>query len=258
MRKISCELTIRVTKVFLPLLLVLSGCASFVNRSQDRSKAEMHLTLAENYTQNRDFNNAAEQCFEALKYDPSLPQIHHQLAIIYMETKRFQKAEDAFKKTLSLDPNSPDVLNNYGVMLNRQERFQEAISFFERALKFEKYASPENALTNMGLAYFKLGHSKKAIELHHKAIDIVPQFCLANKNLGDVYVKEKNYKKAVDAFERAAVTCPLYQESQYKLGLARLKMGQKNLARNDLEKLVLRHKSGPFVQRSQEVLKYLK
>ncbi|MBI4405444.1 MAG: tetratricopeptide repeat protein, partial [Deltaproteobacteria bacterium] len=92
---------------------------------------------------------------------------------------------------------------------------------------------------------------------HQKALDLMPQFCLAAKNLGDAYAKEKNYTQAVEYFQKAITNCPLYQESQYKLGMAYMKMGQKNVARGYLEKLIEKHKDGPYVERSQEVLKYL-
>ncbi|MFM8314265.1 MAG: tetratricopeptide repeat protein, partial [Deltaproteobacteria bacterium] len=103
----------------------------------------------------------------------------------------------------------------------------------------------------------KLGNTSKAKIYHQKAIDITPQFCLANKNLGDVYAREKSFDKAAEFFNKAATTCPLYQESQYKLGLALMKSGKKTSARSQLEKLVDRYKEGPYVDRSQEVLKFL-
>jgi tetratricopeptide (TPR) repeat protein len=109
----------------------------------------------------------------------------------------------------------------------------------------------------MGYAYYRLGNLLKAKSYHQKALDIVPQFCLASKNMGDVYAKEHNYRKASDYFEKAVTNCPLYQESQYKLGLALMKFGQKKVARSQLEKLVEKHKSGPYVERSNEVLKFL-
>ena len=49
----------------------------------------------------------------------------------------------------------------------------------------------------------------------------------------------------------------LFRSSQYKLGLALMKSGQRGMAKNQLEKLVERYKEGPYVDRSQEVLKYL-
>jgi type IV pilus assembly protein PilF len=238
-------------------LLHLTGCAHMLEKSQDQEKARIYMQLAADQFGQKEYSKATESIQQALRYTPNYPSAYNHLGIIYMETKRFAKSEEAFKKALQIQPSYSEVLNNLGVLMNRQEKFQEAISYFENALQNETYPTPENALTNMGYAYFKLGNNIKAKLYHQKALDITPQFCLANKNLGDVYAREKNFDKASDYFKKASTTCPLYQESQYKLGLALMKAGQRGLAKNQLEKLIDRYKEGPYVERSQEVLKYL-
>lgn len=239
------------------IALSSSGCAHFWTTAADQEKAKMYLQMATDQLNDRQYTKALEACQKALEVDPQYAAVYNHMALVYMETKRFQKSEEAFKKALEIQPNYPEVFNNYGVLLNREEKYAEAIVWFERALKDEKYATPENALTNMGYSHFKLGHLAKAKALHQRALDVVPLFCLANKNLGDIYSKEKNYKKATEAFERASTNCPLYQEAQYKMGLALMKTGSRAVAKAHLEKLVRQHKNGPYVERSQEVLKFL-
>jgi len=235
----------------------VSGCAHFWTSEADKQKSNLYLQAATEQLNQRDYGKALESCQQALKLDPLFAPAYNHMALIYMETKRYQKSDEAFKKALEIQSEYPEVFNNYGVLLNRQERYAEAIPWFEKALAVENYPTPENALTNMGLAHFKLGHLAKAKVLHQKALDIMPQFCLANKNLGDIYSKEKNFKKAADAFEQAATNCPLFQEAQYKLGLALMKTGSRTVAKAQLEKLIRVHKAGPYVERSQEVLKFL-
>lgn len=220
-------------------------------------KARVYLQRAVDQFNERQYNASVESTQEALKYDPSLAAGYNHLALIYMETKRYQKSEEAFKKALDLQAQFPEVFNNLGVLLNRLERYQEGIVYFEKALASETYTTPENPYTNMGYAFYKLGNLTRAKAYHQKALDVSPQFCLAAKNMGDVYAKEKNYPKSADYFDGAVTNCPLYQEAQYKLGLVMMKMGKKNVAKAQLEKLVERHKNGPYVERSNEVLKYL-
>lgn len=239
------------------LCVAVSGCAHFWTTAQDKEKASMYLQMAVDQLNQREYNKALENCQLALKTDPSNVDAYNHMALIYMETKRYQKSEEAFLKALEIHENYPEVLNNMGVLMNRQERYQDAIAWFEKALKNDEYSTPENSLTNLGYSYFKLGSLAKAKAYHQKALDLMPQFCLANKNLGDIYTKERNYKRAHDAFERAVTNCPLYQEAHYKLGLALMKTGSRAVARAQLEKLIRQHKSGPYVERSQEVLKFL-
>lgn len=254
--------TLRIIKDFsviagLTWLLTLSGCAHLLDQSRDSEKARIYMQLAADQFAQKEYSKATEAIYQALRFQPDLPAAYNHLGIIFMETKRYTKSEEAFKKALQLQAAFPEVQNNLGVLLNRQEKYKEAIPHFEKALQSENYSTPENALTNLGYAHFKLGNNSKAKIYHQKALDITPQFCLANKNLGDVYAREKSFDRAADFFKKAATTCPLYQESQYKLGLALMKAGQRGMAKNQLEKVIERYKNGPYVERSQEVLKYL-
>lgn len=237
--------------------LLLGGCASLFTDSKEKENAGVVLRSAFSHYQNREYNRAVEECQKALQFDPEFAPAYNQLALVYMETKRYQKAEETFNKALEIQPVYPEVFNNMGVLFNRQEKFPEAIAFFEKALSVEDYQTPENALTNLGYAHYRMGNLARAKAFHQKALDIVPLFCLASKNMGDVYAKEKSYRKAADYFDKAVTNCPLYQESQYKLGLALMKLGRRDVAKVELEKLVKKHGSGPYVDRSQEVLKYL-
>ncbi len=236
----------------------LMGCSHFANRVHDQEKAKIYLQIATDQLNDREYAKAIDSTQQAIELDPMMTAAYNHLALVFMETKRYEKSEAAFRTALGLRPDYPEVYNNLGVLYNRQERYLEAVPLFERALSSERYATPENALTNLGYSFYKLGNSQKSKAYHQKALDMVPQFCLASKNMGDVYAKEKNFGKASEYFQRALTHCPLYQETQYKLGLVLMKLGQKKVAKTELERLVEKHKAGPYVERSSEVLKYLR
>lgn len=237
---------------------LLSSCAHLINHSQDEEKAKLLLQRATDEFTSAEYPKAIESTKEAIKLNPDLAPAYNHLALIYMATNRFEKSQEAFEQALHLQPDYPEVQNNLGVLMNREAKYSQAIPYFEKALAAEQYQTPENAYTNLGYSYFKLGNMVKAKLYHQKALEAAPLFCLASKNMGDVYAKEKNYSRAADYFQKAATNCPLYQESQYKFGLALMLLGDRGTARAQLEKLVERHKTGPYVDRSSEVLKYLR
>ena len=239
------------------MLVFSSGCSSLAGTRQTEL-ARRHLQSSADFLAQREYGQAIEFAQAALASDPSLAAAQNLMALVYLETKRYDRAEEAFHRALELQPNYPEVFNNLGVLYNRQERFEEAIPFFQKALADDNYLTPENAYTNMGYALYRLGRYPDALTAHQKALDIAPLFCLASKNMADVYAKQKFYPKASQYYEKALSTCPLYQESHYKLGLVLMKMGQRKNARARLEKLVQRHKTGHYVERSAEVLKWLK
>lgn len=244
--------------VFPLFCLLLNACAHLMEPDRSEQNAKLHLQVSVERFNAREFNKAVESCLKALELDPNLAEAQNHLALIYMETKRYARSKEAFEKALRVKPQYPEVLNNLGVLYNRQDKFKEAIPYFQKALADATYVTPENAYTNMGYSYYRLGQLAAAKTFHQKALDIVPNFCLASKNLADVYVKEKRYNRAERYFRKAVRNCPLYQEARYKLGLVLVKMGDKPTAKLELNKLLKQHKDGPYVERTNEVLKYLR
>jgi len=235
----------------------LVACSHF-STQRNQEQAKVLLQVGTEHLNKREYYKALEATHQAIKHDPAYASAYNHLALIHMEMKNFEKSEQAFNRALEIQPDYPEVFNNVGVLRNRQERYGEALIQFEKALQSDHYPTPENALTNMGYAYYRLGELSLAKLHHQKALDLVPNFCLASKNLGDVYAKEKNFSKASEHFHRAVTHCPLFQESQYKLGLALMKLGKKAGAKFELERLLARHKSGPYVEKSQQILKLLR
>lgn len=238
-------------------LLWLSGCSHFRDTDTDKERAKLYLQMAADDLNQKQYPEALEHTLKALEFEPQSPIAYNHLALIYLETKRYDKAEEAFTKALELRPDYPEVFNNLGVLKNRQEHYSEAIPLFQKALASQNYPTPENAMTNIGYAYYRLNELRKAKDYHQRALDIVPDFCLANKNMGDIYATEKNFRMAAQYFSKAVDHCPLYQESQYKLALAWIKDGRRNEAKQQLQALVQRNKTGPYVERSDKVLRYL-
>ncbi len=254
----NSHLNRRYLRLFLALTGILVASCAGLTSLKEKEIARIHLQRASDFLNQRQYNQAIEAVGDALKSDSSLAPAYNLLALIYLETKRYEKSEEAFSKALELQAQYPEVFNNLGVLNNRREKFPQAIEWFKKALADENYVTPENAYTNMGYAYYRLGRYSEAIENHQKALDIAPLFCLASKNMGDVFAKQKTYERASRYYEKAVTNCPLYQESHYKLGLVLMKLGQRKVAKTELEKLIQRHKSGPYVERSNEVLKWLK
>jgi type IV pilus biogenesis/stability protein PilW len=224
---------------WLPLVVLagsffVTSCSHLLINTKDQERAKLYLQRAAEEFNQRDYGKAIESAQTAIKLDPKLAAAYNHLALVYMETKRYTKAEEQFKKALDVQPEYPEVFNNLGVLLNREEKYQEAITYFKKAVADDQYLTPENAYTNMGYAYYRLGNLALSKSYHQRALDITPQFCLASKNMGDVYARERNFPKASDYFQRAVTNCPLYQEARYKLGLVLMKLGQKAVARTQL------------------------
>ncbi|MFN3967512.1 tetratricopeptide repeat protein [Flavobacterium sp.] len=118
-----------------------------------------------------------------------------------------------------------NILLNKGVIqylksdfLGAELSLTRAYSFFKNSDKKDKlYAT----LNQLGLVYNELKEYDKAVFFHTKALETVNEFNLQNEehqkavcynNLGYLYVKQKNYPKAISNFEAALKDTSILQD----------------------------------------------
>jgi len=109
-------------------------------------------------------------------------------------------------------------LINQGANHFLNERLIEAERIFLRASKL----APQSNLVHfdLGLVYQKLNQIKKAIFHFRKAVKIQPADFEANNNLGNLLLCQNKIKEAIPVFARAVKTNPGFAEGFYNLGVA--------------------------------------
>lgn len=140
--------------------------------------------------------------------------------------------------------NSQGGIDNWG-HYDRGIKFIEQKNFTMAEQEFNFYLIPANAgvLGHMagvayfgrGLVYQSMGRYELAIQEYQIAIrnDRHPDFKVNDKawmNIGTIYLKQKNYKDAQNAYEKAVAIDPKNGQAQYYLGLAALRAGNIELA----------------------------
>ena len=163
----------------------------------------------------------------------------------------YAAAESAFRQALSGAPRSVEILNDLAIAIARQGREDEAISLYERALRIK----PGDAITrrNLGVAYFRAHHYKKALPLLEsfsratptfqsldltgidlfaldrytesavyleRASQLQPQDIPTLDILGKAYWRAKNYSGVTQVFNRIMAINPGSPEAHFMLGLA--------------------------------------
>ena len=115
----------------------------------------------------------------------------------YLSDNNFPLAEASYRKAIAKDPNNQVAKYNFGNLYYRKDKVNEA---------GEKYVSAENT------------SEEKALK--HKSAH----------NLGNTFMRNKNYAKAVEAYKQALRNDPTDEETRYNLALAKdlLEKEQKN------------------------------
>ena len=175
-------------------------------------------------------------------------------------------AADAFLQALKLDPGMDSALDSYvnamcyrgraGEIeaealerLRSKEEFNalytvgkaafngndyaKADAYFERAEKVNP--NVKIMFFNHGYALAKLGQEDRAIEKYIQAIRIEPIFIEAYHNLGQIYLRRREYAKAEEAFREVLRQDPRHISSNLNLASIYMALGRKMQARERLQ-----------------------
>lgn len=113
---------------------------------------------------------AAAHC---LGHTATAPHQQRQVAITLEQQGRNSEAEAAWRAYLNLHPSSSEAYAHVGLLEARQEHYREAIPLYRKALALDS-AMPGLRL-NLGLAYFKLGDMKEALQEFSPLLMNTPQ-----------------------------------------------------------------------------------
>ena len=120
--------------------------------------------------------------------------------------------------TFAQNNNDASSLIKEGVQLNNDRKYSEAIEKYNQALKID----PENLYADYQLAYslFALNKGKEAIPYLEKVIKAnSPINAAAYDLLGNIYDKDNQTEKAIEAYKEGIKLKPDYQRLYYNLGL---------------------------------------
>jgi len=142
-----------------------------------------------------------------------------------VEDRRFEYAQKQRLKNnladniyLALDNESPiRAYNVYGVMNDLKSNHKIARELFMLVLKV-KENSPL-ILSNLGYSYYLSNDFILAATYFKKAIDIDPNFARAKSNLGLVYVRNGQYRRAIQLLTQVMTDAEAYNDVGYFLML---------------------------------------
>ncbi len=109
--------------------------------------------------------------------------------------------------------------NNYGAELLKQGKLAEAVAEFQRAVELD----PNYVLAqrNLGYAYDRQGQVDQAVAAYRKAIELEPKDSITRNNLGVLYDKKGMYGEAIGEFEKALQMDPANSMIQKNLESAK-------------------------------------
>jgi len=129
-----------------------------------------------------DLDLAADLYRRSIEIHPTA-EAHTYLGFAYRHQGRLEDAIAECKRAIAIDPAFGNPYNDIGAYLIELGRLEEAIPWLEKATQSERYESYQFPWYNLGRVYVSQELYRKATECFHHALDIDPDYEVAQKAL---------------------------------------------------------------------------
>jgi type IV pilus biogenesis/stability protein PilW len=219
------------------LAVALALACAHTPSPKERETAEIHYNLGLEALRAGRQQEALKELDQALQGNPQFPEAYLGRGIVYeFGYGKLADAERDYRKALELKADYPEAHNNLGQLLARTNRLEEAIREFEAALENMFYREPFVARCNKGQALFRMGKRDEGLQELRACLTAAPRYCQGHRELGRIELEQGRVKEALEEFRRYAELCDKVADAWFQLGLAQMKAGDPDKAREAFER----------------------
>jgi DNA-binding winged helix-turn-helix (wHTH) protein/tetratricopeptide (TPR) repeat protein len=172
----------------------------------------------------------------ALEIDNNLAEAHASMGFIrYRLDWDWRLAEQEYRRAIELSRNCPKVHYWLSMCLRTMGRLDEALA--EAKLAYEIDPFMHIIKVELGRIYYFARYYDQAIEYYSQVLELEPSFLPAHFRLGQAYTQKGMYSEAIVEFQRAIPLIGDDPEAVAALAYVYALSGQKDKAREVLEKL---------------------
>jgi type IV pilus biogenesis/stability protein PilW len=211
-------------------ILLFSACATTGVTPLDKKKADATRNLGEAYLSEKNYTAALRELLKAEKLNTDDPILHNDLGLVYMAKEKTDLAIVHFEKAIKLKPDYSLAKNNLGSAYLVRKEWDRAIPLLEEVTGDMLYATPHYPLANLGWAYYNKNDYDKARMYLKEALELKPDFFVAQLNLGRTYLAAGQLHAALSQFEASAKSNPKDPALLLELGKTYRLLGDYNSA----------------------------
>ena len=152
------------------------------------SESEFIQRIAYNYAQQH-FDKAYNDLKKYLEVFPDSADLHYYFGIYYSTKGKIEKAKEHFFHAMELDPEFIEAKYNYAFLFQAEGNIEKCRELYEEILEKKE---EKKTLNNLAVIYEQDGQLDQAIVLLKKALELDPNFELAQKNLERINEKKKS------------------------------------------------------------------
>jgi type IV pilus biogenesis/stability protein PilW len=222
--------------VAVPLALAAALACAHSPSGKQREAAEIHYQLGAEALQAGRREDAMREFDEALRSDERHAAAHLGRGIAYQYFGKLEEAERDYRRAIELDPHLSDAHNALGQLLALTSRLEQALSEFDLALEDMLYREAYVARCNKGAALYQFGRRDEGVKELKTCLGLAPRYCRGHRELGRIELSEGRLKEALESLGRYAQLCGKSADAWFQLGLAEMKAGDPDKAREAFDK----------------------
>lgn len=171
----------------------LEKAKTFSEKATEKEK--LYIEGVYTYVIEKNQEKAVRMLKQIIKKYPKEKQFHSDLGNLYSLKHLSFEAIEEHTRALELDPNDGSSLNGIAYAYADIGNFEKAIEYFT------KYASVSpgdaNPFDSMAELYFRMGKLDEAVAKYQEALEVKPDFYMADWSIGYLYAFKENYSEAM-------------------------------------------------------------
>ena len=242
-------------------LVVLLGSCGFTEariKREKSSEASYKLGIAYLNDAAPNMQKALIEFSKAIEINPDNKEAHYALGHVYAQRQDYSKAIESFKKAIAIDPVYSEAHNYLGKGYEALGRDAEAILAYQEALKNLQYTTPQLPYWNLGLIYVRQKQYDQALEAFQQARKIEPANGVVLAKMAETSLQKGDVEKALFFLKEAVAITPSDPIAHYQLAVFYLEKGPREFASAEFEKVISlapQSKEAEAAQKSLETLK---
>ena len=243
--------------VVLLAILILAGCVS-TGPTIDKSKmSEGYYTKGLSYLQQKNLELASVEFNRAIQTDKSNKLAYYGLGIISDAQGKLEEARKYYEDAIDLDSNFSEAYNALGVVFFKQQKWADAIKAFNKALANKLYTTPHIPLINLGDLYMAQKDYPRAIEAYRESKQYA-NLDFTIQKLGTALFEAGRVKEAINEFQEGVTIAPQNASMRFSLAVAFLKDGNKKAALAEFKKVTALDPKSEFAHQANDYIKTLR
>lgn len=220
------------------MIFLLAACAT-TGPAVDKTKmAEGYYKKGLSYFENKNYQLASVEFERSIQSDSDYRDSYYGLGLVNDYMGKLDDAAKYYEKAIDLDADFSEAHNAVGVIYFKQQKWKEAVKAFKKALQNKLYTTPYLPYLNLGDLYMAQKDYAKAVDSYRESKRYMPDLDVILFKLGTAMIEAGKIKEAIGEFQEAVKLSPANSTIRYNLALAFLKDGNKKAAIGEFKKTV--------------------